>query len=621
MKIKTLFSIFGVALLLFLISCERDITSLDLAEYPSFSEVFIDGFVPGLDYSAFGDSKVDAFDIDDDVAHSGIKSIQITVPSVNDPSGPYAGGAFFSKFPRDLSGYNALTFWAKASRTAVTEAGLGINNITPPRFQVSRRNILLGSSWQKYVIPIPDPAKLGTETGMFWYAAGPDQNGLGFTIWFDDVKYEKLNTIAHPRILLSDTLVTGPIGGILDPGIEGVIFNVDGADVTVIAAKSFFTLVSLNEAVATTDNNGNIIGTGAGSTKVIVKLGDSASDTLTVIIGDDFGPSTPAPTPTVNPDSVLSLYSNVYTNHPNIVWNTFWEFSTAQTEEVKIAGDDVLLYTDLNFVGIEFVSPLVDASNMTRFHMDIWTPEPTDPPKTFKVKLVDFGANGVFGGGDDSEHELSFSANTTPALASKQWVSIDVPLSAFAGLASTSHLAQMVLSGDIPTVYVDNVYFYNDGSGGQNPTEPTTPAPTPTFPAANVLSVFSDAYSNIPGTDFFPNWGQSTVGSQVQIQGNNTLKYTGLNYQGIELAGNQDVSGMDFLHLDIWTANSTALNVYLISPGPVETPYALPVPTNGWARVDIPLSLFSPVDLTNVFQFKFDGNGDFYIDNLLFYKQ
>jgi hypothetical protein len=111
------------------------------------------------------------------------------------------------------------------------------------------------------------------------------------------------------------------------------------------------------------------------------------------------------------------------------------------------------------------------------------------------------------------------------------------------------------------------------------------------------------------------------VGSQVQIQGNNTLKYTGLNYQGIELAGNQDVSGMDFLHLDIWTANSTALNVYLISPGPVETPYALPVPTNGWASVDIPLSLFSPVDLTNVFQFKFDGNGDFYIDNLLFYKQ
>ncbi len=620
MKIRTIISVFSALLIFFLISCERDITSLELAEFPSFSEVFIDGFVAGLDYSAFGNSKLDAFDIDDEIAYSGIKSIRITVPSVNDPSGAYAGGAFFSKFPRDLTGYNALTFWAKASRTAVTEAGLGINNITPPQFQVSRQNILLGSSWQKYVIPIPDPSKLGTETGMFWYAAGPDERGLGFTIWFDEVKYEKLNTIANPRILLSDTLLSGPIGGILDPGIEGVIFNVDGADVTVAAAKSYFTLTSLNDSVANIDSEGNIIGVAAGTAQIIVKLGNTASDTLTVIIGDDFGPSTPAPTPTVHPDSVLSLYSNVYTNHPNIVWNTHWQFSTAQTEEVKIAGDDVLLYTDLNFVGIEFVSPLVDASDMTHFHMDIWTPDPTDPPKAFNVKLVDFGANGVFGGGDDTEHELSFTANTSPALATKQWVSIDVPLSEFAALTSTQHLAQMILSGDLPTVYVDNVYFYKS-TGGQNATEPTTPAPTPTYPAANVLSVFSDAYSNIPGTNFFPNWGQSTVGSQIQIQGNNTLKYIGLNYQGIELSGSQNVSDMDFLHLDLWTANSTALNVYLISPGPVETPFALSVPTNGWASVDIPLSAFSPVDLTNVFQFKFDGNGDFYIDNLLFYKQ
>ena len=77
---------------------------------------------------------------------------------------------------------------------------------------------------------------------------------------------------------------------------------------------------------------------------------------------------------------------------------------------------------------------------------------------------------------------------------------------------------------------------------------------------------------------------------------------------------------MTHLHLDVWTANSSALNVFLVSSGPVETAYAIPVPTSGWSGVDIPLSDFSPVDLMDVIQFKFDGNGDIYLDNIYFYK-
>jgi hypothetical protein len=175
----------------------------------------------------------------------------------------------------------------------------------------------------------------------------------------------------------------------------------------------------------------------------------------------------------------------------------------------------------------------------------------------------------------------------------------------------------MVLSGDLPNVYVDNVYFYK-GSGGAS--EPTTAAPTPTRAAANVISVFSDAYTNVAGTDFNPNWGQSTVVTQVTVDGNNTLKYAGLNYQGIVLGSNQNVSGMEYMHLDFWTSGSTMLNVFLISPGPVEKPFSLTVPTSGWSSVEIPLSSFSPVDLANLFQLKFEGNGDIFIDNIYFYK-
>ena len=44
--------------------------------------------------------------------------MRFDVPNANDPAGSYAGGAFFTAVGRDLSGYNALTFWAKSSQAA-----------------------------------------------------------------------------------------------------------------------------------------------------------------------------------------------------------------------------------------------------------------------------------------------------------------------------------------------------------------------------------------------------------------------------------------------------------------------------------------------------------------------
>jgi hypothetical protein len=59
--------------------------------------------------------------------------------------------------------------------------------------------------------------------------------------------------------------------------------------------------------------------------------------------------------------------------------------------------------------------------------------------------------------------------------------------------------------------------------------------------------------------------------------------------------------------------------VYLISTGPTEQFYSLTVPTTGgWNSIDIPLSSFGPVNLNDVIQLKFDGNGDIYLDNILF---
>jgi hypothetical protein len=201
------------------------------------------------------------------------------------------------------------------------------------------------------------------------------------------------------------------------------------------------------------------------------------------------------------------------------------------------------------------------------------------------------------------------------AVPTAGWGSVDIPLGDFDPV-DLADVIQMKFEGN-GDIYLDNIYFYREGSG---PTEPTVAAPTPTEDAANVVSVFSDAYTNIDGTDLNPNWGQATVVTEVLIEGNNTLRYGGLNYQGIQLGSAQDLSAMEFLHIDYWTANSDALSTFLISTGPVEAPSVMAVPTSGWGSVDIPLGDFDPVDLADVIQMKFEGNGDIYLDNIYFYK-
>ena len=172
-------------------------------------------------------------------------------------------------------------------------------------------------------------------------------------------------------------------------------------------------------------------------------------------------------------------------------------------------------------------------------------------------------------------------------------------------------------------VYFDNITF--NAAGTEPSDDPTVAAPTP--PALNpddVVSVFSGAFTDVDGTNFNPGWGQSTQVSFVDIEGNETMKYADFNYQGIEFASALNVTQMETLHVDMWTADATSVNIFLISPGPVETAYALPITPNQWVSYDIPLTAFAGVDLSDVIQFKFDG-GDgsptLYLDNLYFYKE
>lgn len=156
---------------------------------------------------------------------------------------------------------------------------------------------------------------------------------------------------------------------------------------------------------------------------------------------------------------------------------------------------------------------------------------------------------------------------------------------------------------------------------------PTIAAPGPPFRnAPDVISLFGGAYTNVAGTDWFPNWGQSTLVSDIIVAGNTTKKYEFLNYQGVQFAAPIDASQMTNLHIDIWTPNCTAFDVFLINTGAstVEQSVTLTPTLSGWNSYNIALSQFNTINLSNIGQFKLVGtpfgSSTVYLDNIYFYK-
>lgn len=604
-------------LILVNLGCERDLSEdATLANYSNNPNVFIDAFSAGLGYGAFGGSKYSAFTVDNETKYQGTAAMRFDVPSEGDPAGTYAGGVFIDSSGRNLTEYDALTFWVKGSQAAtLNEVGFG-TDFGLNKYNVILQNVSIGTNWQKVIIPIPDASKLVQEKGLFWYSEG-SENALGYTFWIDNVKYEKLGTIAHaqPKILNgNNTSEQTFIGSVTTlSGLTDTFNMADGSNKTVSIAPSYFTFTSSNPSVATVSELGVVNVIGSGSVVITATLGGVAAQgklTLT-----SLGVFTPAPTPTQAQANVLSIFSDTYTNVPVEYYNGYYApYQTTQGQaDININGNKIIKYSQFNFVGIQFAQPTIDASPMTHFHIDLLVQNATGAGNSIKIALNDYGIDNAYGGGNDTSIQYTY---TNSGLASGSWVSLDIPLSSFTGTSNRQHMAQIILESlsGITDILVDNIYFY------AVPTAPTNAAPTPTVPAVNVISVFSDAYTNI-AANLNPGWGQATVVTQTPIAGNNTLKYTGLNYQGIEFGASQNLSSMTKLHLDYYSANSTSLKVYLISPGPVEKFKALTVPTSsGWNSIEILLSDFSPVNLANVFQMKFDGNGTIYLDNIYFHN-
>ena len=163
--------------------------------------------------------------------------------------------------------------------------------------------------------------------------------------------------------------------------------------------------------------------------------------------------------------------------------------------------------------------------------------------------------------------------------------------------------------------------------------QPIASAPTPANRAeADVISVYSSVYTDIVGTDYFPDWGQAGQGSgwaEFDFNGDMMLQYINLSYQGISLGETVDVSSMEFLHLDVWTADVSNIETSLINGvdgSSTENMVSMPLTADEWTSLDIPISAWTDQGLTvdQIFQLKFVGDpwagGTVFIDNIYFYR-
>ncbi len=123
----------AIGLFMAVAGCERDLSDeATLATFPTQPDIFTDNPIGLTDeffvsFDPADGANVDAFDVDNSVAYEGTSSIRLDVPAANDPNGTFVGGIFLDRGEgRNLTGYDALTFWAKASTTGnLNQVGFG----------------------------------------------------------------------------------------------------------------------------------------------------------------------------------------------------------------------------------------------------------------------------------------------------------------------------------------------------------------------------------------------------------------------------------------------------------------------------------------------------------------
>ncbi len=180
---------------------------------------------------------------------------------------------------------------------------------------------------------------------------------------------------------------------------------------------------------------------------------------------DPTGPTDNAADPTLDAGDVVSIYGGSYDNIATN-YNPGWgQSGTVNDAYDPGTGNMILQYANFNYQGTEL--SLTDLSGMTHIHMDVWVA--ADNSRMLKMSPINTGTGAT---------EFLVEVPLTPGA----WNSVDLTKAAFEGM-SWDGVFQMKFDGQFDAdgaangagwdVYLDNIYFWNDGTGSGPPSNDT----------------------------------------------------------------------------------------------------------------------------------------------------
>ena len=483
LKNKIIKTVFPAALLLItMTSCERELSDdLEPATFPNTAEIFTDAPVGLTDqffrsFDPIEGANVNGFGVDNITVYEGSASIRIDVPASNDPDGGFIGGVFEDRGDgRNLTGYDALTFWAKGTTSGSVLVGFGTDFDrleSDPSYDVLT-GIQLSTGWKKYIIPMPDPSKLVQEKGMFLFSAGgfdplgdgPNGNEIAWTFWIDELKFEKLGTtrLLYPYMLNGqDVEVDNFTGSTQTISGLGAAFNLpNGQDIFLTASSDYFDFTSSDPSVATV-MNGEVSIIGAGTTTITGNIASNqANGSLTI---NSTGSFVSAPDPTLAQTDVVSIYSDTYTGVTGFNPGVFAGPNTTNISIQTFNGNSHLNFESIDFLGMGW-DGTVNVTGETMFHADVQLV--SAPGSSVIIELLDFGPDDIDNGFGDGS---AGGRNISNQLVQGQWISIDIPLNGGfssstggggSGNPNLSNIGNIILvSTNGASFLVDNIYFY-----------------------------------------------------------------------------------------------------------------------------------------------------------------
>lgn len=335
-------------------------------------------------------------------------------------------------------------------------------------------------------------------------------------------------------------------------------------------------------------------------------------------------PTVSAPKPTVAASKVRSMFCDEYEPYYNF---NCYNNSGVQLSEKTIEGTTDKVLEVKGFRWAHFAlgdipgTTTVDLTGLEKIHFDVYVPEgnvtTSVQPGMYNVKA--------------KKEAYSGKQTLTPG----KWTSVTLKVADFqaVGLTAVNNLTFKDPANKTGLIYLDNVYFFNDGDTPATGGITIPLAPTPQTPASDVKAFFTDEYSPLFGKFEPTTYSKATVEVLDHDATHKVCRITNLDWCAINL-GQRDVSDKGYVHIDLYTPASDKVETFNMGfqlwsePITYETANGdanwRELPADKWVSLDIPLANFVGRDFATGmagFRIRKTGKGTLYVDNIYFWGQ